>query len=171
LESRSAVVLTKGPLEFAGEEAWKARLAELRITNERHVRIATEGTLLGGLIDRGVSPNLIVLSDGALQFVILLHAACWIHAERPLIKMVPHNDEHRAVIEAIRGQIWELYKAPHGPRRRTRVRADTRFSHESAATVVIKTTSGVARQNVLLTPLGGRTSIRTYRPPEGGAAS
>ena len=103
--------LTTGPLEFAGEEAWKARLAELRITNERHVRIATEGTLLGGLIDRGVSPNLVVLSDGALQFVILLHAACWIHAECPLIKMVPHNDEHRTVIETIRGQLRELYKA------------------------------------------------------------
>jgi hypothetical protein len=103
--------LTKGALEFAGAEAWKARLAELRIANERHVRIATEGMLLGGLIDRGVSPNLIVLSDGALQFIILLHAACWIHAERPLIKMVPHNDEHRAVIEMIRGQIWELYQA------------------------------------------------------------
>jgi len=103
--------LTKGPREFAGEETWKAHLAELRITNERHVRIATEGALLGGLIDRGVSPQLVVLSDGALQFVILLHAACWIHAERPLIKMVPHNDEHRAVIETMRGQIWELYKA------------------------------------------------------------
>lgn len=103
--------LATGPLEFADEEAWKARLAELRITNERHVRIATGGTLLGGLTDRGVSPNLIVLSDGALQFVILLHAACWIHAERPLIKMVPHNDAHRAVIETIRGQLWELYKA------------------------------------------------------------
>jgi Transposase IS66 family len=103
--------LTTGPLEFADEEAWQARLAELRITNERHVRIATEGTLLGGLTDRGVSPNLIVLSDGALQFVILLHAACWIHAERPLIKMVPHNEAHRAVIETIRGQLWELYKA------------------------------------------------------------
>jgi hypothetical protein len=103
--------LTTGPLEFAGAEAWKARLAELCIANERHVRIATEGTLLGGLIDRGVSPNLVVLSDGALQFIILLHAACWIHAERPFIKMVPHNDEHRAVIEMIRGQLWELYKA------------------------------------------------------------
>jgi Transposase IS66 family len=103
--------LMKGPRDFAGVEAWKARLAELRISNERHMRIATEGTLLGGLIDRGVSPNLIVLSDGALQFVILLHAACWIHAERPLIKMVPHNDAHRAVIETIRGQLWELYQA------------------------------------------------------------
>ena len=103
--------LTKGPLEFAGAKAWNAHLAELGIRSERHVRIATEGALLGGLIDRGVSPHLIVLSDGALQFVILLHAACWIHAERPLIKMVPHNDEHRAVIETLRGQIWELYQA------------------------------------------------------------
>lgn len=102
--------LKQGSLEFAGEEAWKARLAELGVPCERHVRIATEGALLGGLIDRGVSPDLVVLSDGALQFVVLLHAACWIHAERPLIKMTPHNDEHRALIETLRGQIWELYK-------------------------------------------------------------
>jgi Transposase IS66 family len=102
--------LTQGPLGFSSEEAWKARLAELDITSERHVRIATEGALLGGLIEHGVSPHLVVLSDGALQFVILLHAACWIHAERPLIKMVPHNDEHRAVIATMRGQIWDLYK-------------------------------------------------------------
>ncbi len=103
--------LKHGPLEWVGEHAWQARLAELGIDSERHVRLATEGALLGGLIDRGVSPQLVVLSDGALQFVILLHAACWIHAERPLLKMVPHNDEHRAVLEAIRGQLWELYQA------------------------------------------------------------
>ena len=102
--------LTEGPAEFAGEEAWQARLADLQITDERHVRIATEGALLGGLIARGVSPELGVLSDGAPQFVILVHAACWIHAERPLAKLVPHNEEHRIAIEKIRTQIWELYQ-------------------------------------------------------------
>jgi Transposase IS66 family len=102
--------LTQGPQTFVGQEAWQARLAELAITDERHVRIATEGALLGGLIARGVSPDLVVLSDGAPQFVVLVHAACWIHAERPLAKLVPHNEEHRAAIEAIRRQIWELYK-------------------------------------------------------------
>jgi Transposase IS66 family len=102
--------LTQGPQQFAGEDAWKARLAALAISNERHVRIVTEGALLGGLIDRGVSPDLGVLSDGAPQFVVLVHAACWIHAERPLAKLVPHNDEHRAAIEKIRTQIWELYQ-------------------------------------------------------------
>jgi len=102
--------LTQGPQEFSGEKTWQARLAELAITGERHVRIATEGALLGGLIARGVSPNLGVLSDGAPQFVVLVHAACWIHAERPLAKLVPHNDEHRIAIEKIRTQIWELYQ-------------------------------------------------------------
>lgn len=102
--------LTEGPQEFAGDEAWHTRLADVSITDERHVRIATEGALLGGLIARGVSPALGVLSDGAPQFVILVHAACWIHAERPLAKLVPHNEEHRAAIEKIRTQIWELYQ-------------------------------------------------------------
>src|SRR5712692_6397645 len=102
--------LTQGPQEFSGAQAWQARLAALAITGERHVRIATEGALLGGLIARGVSPELGVLSDGAPQFVVFVHAACWIHAERPLAKLVPHNDEHRAAIEKIRTQIWELYQ-------------------------------------------------------------
>jgi hypothetical protein len=102
--------LTQGRQEFAGEAAWTARLTELAITDERHVRIATEGALLGGLIARGVSPELVVLSDGAPQFVILVHAACWIHAERPLAKLVPHNEEHRAAIEHVRSHLWELYQ-------------------------------------------------------------
>ena len=102
--------LTQGPQEFCGEPAWQAHLAALAITDERHVRIATEGALLGGLVARGVSPELVVLSDGAPQFVVFVHAACWIHAERPLAKLIPHNEEHRAAIEKIRTQIWELYK-------------------------------------------------------------
>lgn len=102
--------LTQGPQEFVGEQAWQARLTELAITAERHVRIATEGALLGGLVARGVSPDLGVLSDGAQQFVLFVHAGCWIHAERPLAKLVPHNDQHRAEIEKVRSQIWELYQ-------------------------------------------------------------
>jgi len=102
--------LTHGPREFVGEQAWQSRLTELAITTERHVLIATEGALIGGLVARGVSPELLVLSDGAPQFVIFVHAGCWVHAERPLAKLVPYNDEHRAVIETVRTQIWELYK-------------------------------------------------------------
>jgi hypothetical protein len=102
--------LSHGPREFADDAAWQARLAELAITGERTVRSATEGALLGGLVARGVSPDLVTLGDGAQQFFVFAHAACWVHAERPLIRMVPFNDEHRAVIAKVRDQIWELYK-------------------------------------------------------------
>ncbi len=111
-ELAAAVVeqLTQGPQEFVGDQAWQARLSAVAITNERHVLIATEGALIGGLVARGVSPELVVLSDGAPQFVILVHASCWVHAERPLAKLVPYNEEHRAVIETVRTHIWELYQ-------------------------------------------------------------
>ena len=52
-----------------------------------------------------------ILSDGAGQFAILVHALCWVHAERPLARMIPFNDKHRTAIEQVRDQIWELYKA------------------------------------------------------------
>ena len=102
--------LTQGPQAFVGEPAWQARLIELGITDERHVRIATEGALLGGLVARGVSPDLGVLSDGAPQFVLFVHAGCWVHADRPLDKLVPHNEQHRGEIDKIRSQIWQLYQ-------------------------------------------------------------
>jgi hypothetical protein len=98
------------PRQFVDEAAWQARLKELGITSERHIRIVTEGALLGQLIEQGISLNLVVLSDGAPQFDILVHALCWIHAERPLTRMIPFNDKHRAAIESVREQIWELYK-------------------------------------------------------------
>lgn len=103
--------LRQGPQEFACIVSWQTCLAELAISSDRHVRMATEGALLGGLIERGVSPQLAVLSDGAPQFDILVHASCWVHAERPLARLVPHNEVHRLVIEQVRDQIWELYKA------------------------------------------------------------
>ena len=103
-------LLNVEPKQFADEAAWQARLHELGITAQRHVLIATEGALLGQVIERGVSPELTILSDGALQFDILVHASCWVHAERPLARMIPYNEAHRAAIEQVREQIWELYK-------------------------------------------------------------
>jgi hypothetical protein len=102
--------LSHGPRAFATESAWQARRAELAISGERPVRLATEGALLGGLVARGVSPNWAVLSDGAQQFFVFVHAACWIHAERPLARMVPYNEEHRLASANVRQQIWELYQ-------------------------------------------------------------
>jgi hypothetical protein len=102
--------LRRGPQASADTAAWQARLRELGITRERHMRIASEGALLGSLIAHGVSPELVILSDGAGQYDVLVHAACWLHAERPLARLIPYSEEHRAAIAGVRGQIWDLYQ-------------------------------------------------------------
>ena len=101
--------LSAGPLCFVSDQAWQAYLSELGLA-ERLVKTATEGALLGVLIELGVSPDLVVLSDGAPQFDLFVHASCWVHIERPLEKIVPYNEAHRVAIEQMRQQIWDLYK-------------------------------------------------------------
>ena len=103
-------LLCEGPQRFADEPVWQARLEELGITLKLHVRIATEGALLGQIIEQGAAPDLVILSDGAPQFDLLLHASCWVHAERPLARAVPYNEAHRAALEQVREQLWELYQ-------------------------------------------------------------
>ena len=100
-------------------------MRKLGITRPRHVQIATEGALLGSLIAHGVSPKLVILSDGAEQYDVLVHAACWLHAERPLARLIPYSDEHRAAIAKVRGQIWELYQDLKAYRQRPRTVATT----------------------------------------------
>ena len=77
---------------------WYDHLASLEITEVRHVRIATEGALLGSLLGKGFNPELAIVSDGAGQFAIGLHALCWIHAERLIHKLIPINDLQRQAV-------------------------------------------------------------------------
>jgi hypothetical protein len=102
--------LRGGPGHFADVAAWEARLAQLGVTAARHVRIATEGALLGSVLAHGVSPDLVVLSDGADQFNVLVHALCWVHQERPLARLVPVSEAHRQAIAGVRQRLWELYQ-------------------------------------------------------------
>ena len=88
---------------------WHEHLARLKITEERHVRLATEGALLGSLLHKGFNPELAIVSDGARQFAVGLHALCWIHAERLIHKLIPINEAQRQSQELVRGQLWGLY--------------------------------------------------------------
>jgi hypothetical protein len=115
----------------AGLEAWQAKLKTLAITDERHVRIATEGALLGTLIEQGVAPNLAILSDDAGQFDVLVHALCWVHAERNLAKLLGFNDAQREALADVRSQLWAIYDALKAykikPRQRERARIERAF--------------------------------------------
>ena len=95
---------------FENTDSWNDTLAELKITNERHVRIATEGALIGGLLENGFNPDLVIVSDDAGQFNVFLHALCWIHAERTIHKLLGFNDRQRELLEDVRTQIWDFYR-------------------------------------------------------------
>ncbi|GAI43941.1 unnamed protein product, partial [marine sediment metagenome] len=95
---------------FETKEDWLQHLEQLAITKKRHVRIATEGALLGSVLYHGFSKELVILSDDAGQFNILLHALCWIHAERTIHKLIPCSEEEGQAIDDIRDRIWDLYR-------------------------------------------------------------
>ena len=59
----------------------------LCITSQQGIKLITEAALLGSAIEHGLSPFTIVLSDGAKQFAILVHALCWVHMERSLRRL------------------------------------------------------------------------------------
>lgn len=95
---------------FSNKEQWLAFLVKVGISEVRHIRIATEGALIGSLLENGFNKDLVIVSDDAGQFNIFLHALCWIHAERLINKLVPYTEEQRKDLSSIRDQIWALYK-------------------------------------------------------------
>lgn len=95
---------------FANKSLWTEALKEWGLTEERHVRIATEGALLGAVLEHGLNPELVIISDDAGQFNVLRHALCWIHAERVLAKLIGVNNVQGAALERVRTAVWELYR-------------------------------------------------------------
>jgi hypothetical protein len=97
------------PGVFADDAQWEQYLKEKGVQGARHIQIATEGALIGTIIEHGISRNLVVVSDDAGQFDILLHGLCWIHAERSINKIIPMSEQGRDDLEQIRKQLWQLY--------------------------------------------------------------
>lgn len=101
-------------------------------TSKGHIRIATEGALLGSILEhRTTNPDLVVVSDNAGQFDFLLHGLCWIHAERSINKLVGYSDAQRKALDEIRTQIWEFYRKlkayKQSPEKITKAKLEKRF--------------------------------------------
>ncbi len=95
---------------FKNKEEWSAYLNKSGIVKSSHVKIATEGALIGAIIKNGVSPKLGIISDGAGQFRLLEHGLCWVHAERLINKLIPLKKEHLEDLEKVQDEIWKFYQ-------------------------------------------------------------
>jgi hypothetical protein len=136
----SAHKLAQGPLaRLAGcenkrsstQQAWLSTLSSLDISEPRHVRIATEGALLGCVLEHRSMSELVIVSDDAGQFDVLWHALCWVHAERVFVKLVGFNEAQRAALAAVRNELWQLYAElkdyKRAPSEDNKVQLDARF--------------------------------------------
>ena len=104
-----SVIASHGTM-FADDQQWHDFLSTHSIVSPRHVKIATEGALLGSIVEHGISKNLVIVSDDAGQFNILLHALWWIHANRTIDKITPITDDARKDLDDIKESIWDLYQ-------------------------------------------------------------
>ena len=121
-----------GRTVFEDSGQWSAALESLGIRTAHHVRIATEAALLGSIREHGsVNPNLVIVSDDAGQFDVLLHALCWIHAERAILRLIGFNDAQREALENVRTEIWDLYRELKAykvtPDKKKKARLERRF--------------------------------------------
>jgi len=105
-----AKLAAAGDQVFADKKQWQTAMTEWGITGDRPIRIATEGALLGSVLEHGLNPTLAIVSDDAGQFNVLCHALCWIHAERVLAHLVGFNASQRQALEQVRSAVWQLYR-------------------------------------------------------------
>jgi hypothetical protein len=104
-----AIIENRGMI-FGNESQWNDFLAKNGIVKDRHVQIATEGVLIGSIIEKGISKYLVIVSDDAGQFNVLLHALCWIHANRAIDKIIPFTDQAKKDLNTVKDQVWQLYE-------------------------------------------------------------
>lgn len=132
-----------GEITVKDDAAWQEALTRWGITQPLQVRIVTEGALMGSVLRHGIHPELVIVSDDAGQFNVLLHALCWIHAERTLAKLVGFNEDQRQALEAKRTEVWEFYRALKAyklaPSDDDRLALETRFDVIFAATTCFTT--------------------------------
>jgi hypothetical protein len=93
------------------EQEWESFLKMVGIKNDKEIKIVTEAAVLGSILSHGINKDIVILSDEAGQFDILLHALCWLHAERKIAMIVPLNDYQLNILENIRTDIWGFYNA------------------------------------------------------------
>jgi hypothetical protein len=131
---------------FANDRQWNDFLAQQGIVTDRHVKIVTEGALIGSVIEHGLSDNLTIISDDAGQFNVFVHALCWVHAERLIAKIVPLTDDQKKDLDTVRDKIWKLYQGLKRYKNNPQAKAKARLQAKFDQTFTIKTSSATLNQ-------------------------
>jgi len=112
LRTRLAGAVRKGIRTISSDKAWERQLTAWKIHGDKPRRIVTEAALFGTLMHHEMYVGQPLVSDDAGQFKIsgLLHALCWLHAERSIRKLVPFSPREQAAIDGVRDAVWKYYQ-------------------------------------------------------------
>lgn len=112
LRARLASATLKGTRILSSDKAWERQLAAWKIRGDEPRRIVTEAALFGALMHYNLYVGQPLVSDDAGQFKIsgLLHALCWLHAERSIRKLVPLSPREQEAIDGVRDAVWKYYQ-------------------------------------------------------------
>jgi hypothetical protein len=139
-------IIANNHSKFADDRQWNDFLTAKGIVADRHVQIATEGALIGSVIEHGISNDLTIISDDAGQFNVLVHGLCWIHAERLIAKIIPFTEEQKQDLHTVRDEIWKLYQSlkryKENPKPETKGRLEAQFDQ----VFTMKTSSATLNQ-------------------------
>ena len=102
-------VAASGERQFDDEVSFQAHLRALGITSAGYIRLVTEAALAGSIAAHDFLKDAVILSDGAPQFDIFLHALCWVHGERHIFRLHCVTDEQSRKVERIRALVWAFY--------------------------------------------------------------
>jgi len=122
-------MIAKLGISFANDFQWNAFLADNGIVKDRHIRIATEAVLIGSIIEHGISKHLVIVSDDAGQFNVLLHALCWIHANRGIDKVIAFTDQAKKDLDTVKDQVWLLYQGLKAYKQNPKLKEKKRLQH------------------------------------------
>lgn len=86
-------------------------LNSLGIEGKKLRKQCHEAGLVGYIVSSVLKSGQVFLSDRAGQFALFVHAACWVHMERPLRKVVCSCEQVKKELEQVREAIWTTYKA------------------------------------------------------------
>ncbi len=95
---------------FTSTKKYLATLKSLSLSQKYAVKTITEAGLLGHLIDRRMPESMVILSDDAGQFDVMVHALCWIHVERNLQKIHAYTKQQRQELDLLLNAFWQLYQ-------------------------------------------------------------
>jgi hypothetical protein len=85
-------------------------LNSLGIAGKKVRQQCREASIVGFISQNILKKGQVFLSDRAGQFAVFNHAACWVHMERPLRKIITTSNEVENSLQQVREGIWNIYR-------------------------------------------------------------